>query len=123
MSETVQTSEPKEFKGTASALRNTIWIGSEDIEKPVTLTIKAVVVFETVVWPHGRVGNNVAALQFVETNKFLHLCAESREAIKEVYGKKVVEWKGKQVNVYVKQGVRLGRDVVTGVRAKPIQQE
>jgi len=120
MSEVAQTSAPTEFTGNASSLRNTIWIGSDDIERPVRLKLAAVVVFDTVVWPHGRIGNNVPALAFEGTNKFLHLCAESRVELQNAWGKKVVEWKGKTVELYVKDNVRLGKKITTGVRARPV---
>ena len=121
MSEQVQTSEPKEFLGNAGSLRTTIWIAKDDFEpgQKLVLTIARVVKFKTVVWPGGRAGHDVPAVQFSGTDRCKHLDAESRNSLIAAFGNQTGDWKGKQVVVFVKSGIKGGDNSGKGVRILP----
>lgn len=121
MSETAKTSEPVEFKGNAGILRTTIWISKDDFDdgQVIQMTIKKVVRFSIVVWQRGRQSRAVPAIEFEGTDRFKHLDAESRDVLREAFGNQTVKWKGKKVELYVRDGLTGGDGTGRGVRVRP----
>ena len=122
MPETAKTSEPVEFDGNAATLRNTIWIAKEDFypDQVIVLTIKKVVRFKDVIWRGGRKADGlVPAFEFEGTDRYTAWDAESRDSMIAAFGLKTSEWKGKKVELYVRDGLTGGDGTGKGVRVRP----
>jgi len=118
------TSEPREYNGSIPALRNTIWVGKEDM--PVLqgkqVPIKRVVIFDKVLWKGVREEENVPALEF-ELHvglRYKKLDAETRHGLQSAFGASSKTWAGKKVEFYMgavnaNKGDKTGK----GIRCKP----
>jgi hypothetical protein len=124
MAEKQQTEQ--EYKGAVSAMRESPWLASEDLENPRGPGyIEAVVTIERVMEVHdaqfkgGRRKDKCYAVQFVGKSRMLVLNGVNRETLKEMFGRTAPGWIGKQVTLYVKPDVLLMGKKVPGIRIKP----
>lgn len=119
----------EEYRGPVSAMKKSPWLASEDllgIEGGVDVTIEAVMRHEQAVFDEGRVEAEVYSLKFEGKEKELVLNATNRKTLARAYGARTTEWAGKEINVYVQDGVRKpgGKrgETTTGLRVRPVSE-
>jgi hypothetical protein len=115
-----------EYTGPISTMRDSPWLSSEDLEDPngkgwlqEVVTIEGVMEIRNAQFKGGRSKAKCYAVQFVGKARMLVLNGVNRETLKEMFGRTVPDWIGKQVLLYVKPDVRLGKQTVPGIRIKP----
>ena len=118
--------EEKQYEGPVSAMRESPWLSSEDLEDPkgagylsARVTIEAVKEIADATFKQGRSKKKCYALQFVGKARMLVLNGVNREVLKEMFGRRAEDWKGKEILLWVKTDVRLGKLTVPGIRIKP----
>jgi len=116
----------KEFKGSVSAMRESPWLASEDLENPSgdgwiegVVTIERVMEVTDAQFKGGRSKKKCFAVQFVGKARMLVLNGVNRETLKEMFGRTAPQWIGKQITLYVKPDVMLAGKKVPGIRIKP----
>ena len=116
-----------EYGGPISAMRDSPWLSSEDLEKPdgdghfeVTVTIETVLEIRDAQFKGGRKKAKGYALQFEGKERKLYLNGVNRETLKEMFGgNRAADWIGKKITLYVKPDVMLAGKLVNGIRVKP----
>jgi len=115
----------KEFKGSVSAMRESPWLASEDLENPngtgyveFHVTIERVMEVKDAQFKGGRTKAKCYALQFTGKARMLVLNGVNRETLKEMFGRTAPEWLGKPIVLYVKPDVMLAGKKVPGIRIK-----
>ena len=119
-----------EYTGPISTMRDSPWLSSEDLEDPSgtgwnteVVTIEGVMESRQAQWKGGRTKKLCYAVQFIGKPRMLVLNGVNRETLKEMFGRTVPDWIGKQVLLYVKPDVRLGKQTVPGIRIKPAPEQ
>ena len=117
---------PKDYQGPVSAMRESPWLSSEDLEDPnckgwreVVVTISGVKEIVDAQFKGGRTKAKCYALVFAGKDRWLVLNGVNRETCKELFGRRAADWIGKQITLYVKPDVRLGKQTGPGIRIKP----
>jgi hypothetical protein len=118
---------PKPYEGPVSAMRESPWLSSEDLEDPsgkgwrdAVVTIEKVMEITDAQFKQGRTKKRCYALQFTGKARMLVLNGVNREVLKEMFGRTAAGWLGKQITLYVKPDVRLAKQTVPGIRIKPV---
>lgn len=110
----------EEFDGTASDMRSSPWLASEDLagRDQYTLTIKKVFKHRNVKFEKGRTEPVVHALAFHETDKQMVINATNRRRLVKWYGPRTQEWWEQTVTLYVDHEVKLAGQTVDGIRVR-----
>lgn len=108
------------FDGHVAAMRESQWLASEDLLGlgDVTLTIETVEKHLNVEFEQGRKKPVVYAVKFMGTDKRLVLNATNRKAITTHHGPQVSQWPGKQITIYVQDGILVGKVRKQGLRVR-----
>ena len=114
-------SESTPFTGRTSAMRVSPWLASEDIDGlgEVAVIIEAVFCHKDAVMQDGRKQPKLYAVKFQGKERQLVLNATNRKTLASKFGSDVKAWTGKEVIIYVKDGVRNPAGGTTkGIRIK-----
>lgn len=114
-------SSSAKFEGRSSEMKkDTPWLSSEDIDGlgDVAVVIEGVYRHADVEFDAGRKEKCVYSVAFKGAKKQLVLNSTNRKSLVEKYGVNVKDWIGKSCILWVKDGIRLGRDTVKGIRIK-----
>lgn len=108
------------FDGRASEMRDSPWLASEDLDGigEIKLTVKAVHKNNDVEFEAGRKKAVVFSLEFEKAKRQLILNGTNRRKMQATYGNNVKDWVGKQITVYVQDGIKVGREVKRGLRIR-----
>lgn len=109
------------FTGRAGAMRVSPWLASEDLDGlgDVLLTIEGVYSHKDAVMQDGRKQAQLYAVKFAKRERQLVLNATNRKALVAKFGTDTKQWIGKEVTLYVKDGVRSPSGGTTkGIRIK-----
>jgi len=111
-----------EFEGRSSEMRESPWMASEDILDvgDVRVTIEKVERHTNVTFDRGRSKPVVFSLSFVGKKRKLIICGETREKLKELFGRDVRKWKGQDVMLYIKPGIKVDKQIKNGIRVKQV---
>lgn len=114
-----ETSTP--YNGRTSAMRNSPWLASEDLEGlgNVEVTIEQAFEHQNVTMQDGRKQPKLFSVKFVGKDRKLVLNATNRKMIVSKFGGNCADWIGKKVSLYVKDGVKNPAGGTTkGIRVK-----
>lgn len=111
------------YSGTVSAMRASPWLASEDLAGlgDVSVVIECVVKIENAVLQDGRTEKLLWGLKFQGKDKSMVLNATNRKTLTLAYGALTKEWPGKQVTLYVQDGVKkpgARGETTTGLRIR-----
>lgn len=97
----------EEFTGYSGQMRSSKWLASEDLDGlgEIALTVEKVIQFKDEPMQDGRKMSGYA-LMFAGKERGLVLNATNRKAMVAAYGAKVVAWKGKEIMLFVQDGVK-----------------
>lgn len=112
------------FDGRSAEMKkDSPWLASEDIDGlgDVKVTVENVFKNDDVIMDGGRKENNIYSLKFKGTDKEMILNSINRQRMVKMYGPKVADWKGKQIELYVDDKVKLKGSIVKGLRIKEKQ--
>jgi hypothetical protein len=99
----------EKFEGTATAMKESPWLASEDLIGRGTIKLKIEAVFknEGVKFEGGRTEKKpLFSVKFAGIPKQLILNATNRKTLVEAFGATVKSWIGKPVQLTVKDGIR-----------------
>ncbi len=101
-------SEQTAFTGRAGAMRVSPWLASEDLDGlgDVPVVIEAVFCHKDVAMQDGRKQAKLFAIKFTGKERQMVLNATNRKALVAKFGTDVKAWLGKEILLYVKDGVR-----------------
>lgn len=108
------------FDGRASEMRDSPWLASEDLDglDEITLKIKQVYRRENVEFEAGRKKPVVFTLEFEKAKRQLVLNGTNRRKLQAKFGNDVKGWIGQSVTLYVEQGIKVGREIKSGLRIR-----
>ena len=109
----------EEYSGPSGAMSDSPWLASEDIDvgQDVEVQIETVLRVEDAVFDAGR-KEDIFALQFVGKKKLMVLNATNRKAIVKMFGSITADWRGKKISLYIRDGIRMGKEVKRGIRVR-----
>jgi len=117
--------EEKQYSGPVSAMRDSPWLASEDLEDPAgngyreaVVTIETVMEIKDAQFKGGRSKPKGYALKFEGKERMLYLNGVNRETLKEMFGRRAADWIGQKIKLYVKPDVQLMGKKVPGIRVK-----
>jgi hypothetical protein len=113
---------PEVYSGPSGGLKKeSQWLASEDIglDKDVRVTIEDVERYSKVEFDKGRIEPKVGALKFTGKEKRMILNSTNRKILVRLYGMNTVDWRGKDILLYVDPNVRMMGETVNGIRIKP----
>lgn len=102
-------------------MRVSPWLASEDLDGlgDVTVAIEGVYSHKDAVMQDGRKQAQLYAVKFAKKDRQMVLNATNRKALVEKFGTDTKQWVGKEVILYVKDGVRNPAGGTTkGIRIK-----
>lgn len=114
-------SESATYEGRTAAMRTSQWLASEDLDGlgEVEVTIEAVYLHKDAVMQDGRKQPKLFAVKFSGKERQLVLNATNRKTLAGKFGTDTKAWKGQNVLLYVKDGVRNPAGGTTkGIRIK-----
>jgi len=112
------------YTGKVSGMKTSPWLGSEDLLgiSPVKLTIVDVIANEDVAMDGGRVEKLLYSITLNRGGKAMILNATNRRTLSAAFGADTQQWRGKEVELYVEDGIRKpgGKrgETTTGLRIK-----
>lgn len=114
------------FEGRSAKMKKeSPWLASEDLMGigDVKLIIEGVFYNEDVPTDSGR-KDNFYSIKFQKTPKQMVINSTNRQRIVDWYGPEVVDWKGKELTLYVDMDVKqVGGGKGPGLRVRPIQKK
>ena len=90
----------------------------EDAGGDIKVTILACYRHEDVEFDAGRKRPVVYTVAFKGADKQLVLNATNRKSLSTLFGRDVTKWKGKKVELFVQDGIKLGGKTVKGIRIR-----
>ena len=93
--------------------RKVVQLNGQDVE----VQIETVLRVEDAVFDAGR-KEDIFALQFVGKKKLMVLNATNRKAIVKMFGSITADWRGKKISLYIRDGIRMGKEVKRGIRVR-----
>jgi hypothetical protein len=112
---------PEVYTGPSGGLKKeSQWLASEDIglEKAIRVTIEDVERYKNVEFDKGRVEAKVGALKFAGKDKRMILNSTNRKILIRFFGMNTVDWRGKDILLFVDPNVRMMGETVNGIRIK-----
>lgn len=112
------------YEGMAGGLRaQTPWLAVEDLDGygDVRVTIVDVRRYKSVTFEEGRTEKGVGALRFHGKEKELTINAVRRKSLVALYGTDTMEWRDKQIVLYVDPDVKMKGKKVGGIRIRNIK--
>jgi len=108
----------EEFNGLSGQMKESQWLSSEDLAGDVKVTIEGVKKHRDVNFSEGRLKAFVYSLRFSGKSKELVLNATNRKSLVAKFGNNVKNWVGKDITLYVLDGIRVGKEIKQGIRIK-----
>ena len=110
------------FTGKTGEMRDSPWLASEDIKHlgDVKVVIESVHKDNDVSFDEGRKKPVVFSLKFVGKGRKLVLNATNRKLLSKMFGTDTTEWVGKEITLYVQEGIKVGKEVKDGIRIRGI---
>lgn len=109
-----------EWQGRSAAMRESPWLASEDIDGlgDVIVTIETVHKDENVEFELGRTKPVVYSVKFKGHQRKMIVNGVNRKTLVNFFGVETKNWLGKSITLYVKDGVKVGKEMKKGIRIR-----
>ena len=117
------------YSGTATNMRESDFLASEDFAvegggySQEVVTIVKVFERRNITFKDGRTKKKGYTLKLREKERELLINATNRDTLKALFGNDSTKWLGKQILLWIDPHVKLKKEIVPGIRIKPVPKQ